>query len=70
MEAALLDPHLLSQCLQFFTSLSQFLLGVIMPQSAERAYRLPLPDVVPMVWSAFPDYYVEDVAEFLLFCLQ
>jgi ubiquitin conjugation factor E4 B len=70
MEAVLLDPSLMSQCMEFYSSLSRFLLMVVMPPSARSAYRLPLPDVVPMVWSALPDYFVEDIAEFLLFCLQ
>ena len=69
-EAVLLEPSLLSPCIQFYASLSQFLLYVVMPSSVHGAYRLPLPDTVPSVWCALPDYYVEDIAEFLLFVLQ
>ncbi|KAI0243357.1 Ubiquitin conjugation factor E4 B [Lamellibrachia satsuma] len=31
---------------------------------------LPLAQEVPMVFATLPDYYLEDIAEFILFCIQ
>jgi ubiquitin conjugation factor E4 B len=67
IEAVLLDPSLLSQSLQFYCSLSQLLLRVIMPASTSL---LPLPNIAPMTFSALPEYYLEDIVELVLFIIQ
>ena len=67
MEAVLMDPPLLSQCLQFYSAVSQFLLSIIMPTSQSL---LPLPDEPPMAFSALPEYYFEDIVELILFVIQ
>lgn len=67
LEAVLLDPALLSQCLQFYSALAQFLLSVIMPISQ---CLLPLPDPPPMTFAALPEYYLEDIVETVLFVVQ
>ena len=67
IEAVLMDPPLLSQCLQFYSAVSQFLLSVIMPSSQSL---LPLPDDSPMAFAALPEYYLEDIVELILFVIQ
>ena len=67
MEAVLMDPPLLSQCLQFYAAVSQFLLSIIMPTSQSL---LPLPDEPPMAFAALPEYYLEDIVELILFVIQ
>lgn len=67
IEAVLTDPAFLSQCLQFYSSVSQFLLSIIMPSSQSL---LPLPEDSPMAFAALPEYYLEDVVELILFVLQ
>jgi len=67
IEAVLMDPPHLSQCLQFYSAVSQFLLSIIMPSSQSL---LPLPDDAPMAFAALPEYYLEDVVELVLFVIQ
>lgn len=67
IEAVLMDPPLLSQCLQFYSSVSRFLLSIIMPSSQSA---LPLPDEPPMAFAALPEYYLEDIVELILFVVQ
>ena len=67
IEAVLMDPSVLSQCLQFYSAVSQFLLSIIMPSSQSL---LPLPDEPPMEFSALPEYYLEDIVELILFVIQ
>jgi len=67
IEAVLMDPPLISQCLQFYSAVARFLLSIIMPSSLSL---LPLPDDVPMPFAALPEYYLEDVVELILFVIQ
>ena len=67
IEAVLMDPPLLSQCLQFYSAVARFLLSIIMPSSQSL---LPLPDDSPMAFAALPEYYLEDIVEFILFAIQ
>jgi len=67
IEAVLMDPPLLSQCLQFYSAVSRFLLSLIMPSSQSL---LPLPDEPPMAFAALPEYYLEDIVELILFVIQ
>ena len=67
IEAVLMDPPLLSQCLQFYSAVSQFLVSIIMPSSQTL---LPLPDDPPMAFAALPEYYLEDIVELILFVIQ
>ena len=67
IEAVLMDPPILSQCLQFYSAVSQLLLSIIMPSSQSM---LPLPDEPPMAFAALPEYYLEDVVELVLFIVQ
>lgn len=60
------------RALQFYTTVAEFLLGVLTDSTAGTVpitYNLPLPSEPP-VFAAFPEWYVEDIAEFLLFALQ
>jgi len=70
-DAGLLDEALLRRSLQFYTSVSEFLLGLLVQQpSGAMPPSLPLPPDAPAIFSALPEWYVEDIAEFLLFVLQ
>ncbi|XP_066992504.2 ubiquitin conjugation factor E4 B isoform X2 [Anabrus simplex] len=66
-DAGLLDEALLRRSLQFYTSVAEFLLGLLIPQPTAS---LTLPVDAPHIFSALPEWYVEDIAEFLLFALQ
>jgi len=67
IEAVVMDPPLLSQCLQFYSAVAQCLLSIIMPTSQSM---LPLPDEPPMAFAALPEYYLEDIVEIVLFVIQ
>ncbi|PVD36627.1 hypothetical protein C0Q70_03613 [Pomacea canaliculata] len=67
-DAGVLDQTMLVRVLRFYTQASQFLLRAADPkmQGAE----LPLPPDVPMEFAALPEFYLEDIADYLLFVLQ
>uniref|UniRef100_T1ISF9 Ubiquitin conjugation factor E4 B n=1 Tax=Strigamia maritima TaxID=126957 RepID=T1ISF9_STRMM len=67
-DAGLLDETLLRRCLQFYSTSVSMLIKLVSPGSEKPS--LPLPAVVPMPFAAYPEWYIEDVADFLLFVLQ
>ncbi|XP_033763599.1 LOW QUALITY PROTEIN: ubiquitin conjugation factor E4 B-like [Pecten maximus] len=67
-DAAVLDESLLMHCLEFYSTLADYILKAMDPKN--RGMTLPLPDDIPMQFSALPDFYLEDIADFLLFALQ
>uniref|UniRef100_A0A8C0CN08 Ubiquitin conjugation factor E4 n=1 Tax=Balaenoptera musculus TaxID=9771 RepID=A0A8C0CN08_BALMU len=67
-DAGLLDEGFLRRCLHFYGLLIQLLLRILDP--AYPAVTLPLSSDVPKVFAALPEFYVEDVAEFLFFIVQ
>ncbi|XP_043267135.1 ubiquitin conjugation factor E4 B [Venturia canescens] len=70
-DAGLIDPVLLRRSLHFYTSVAEVLLGLLtqtLPGVPLPA--LPLPQEIPHKFTALPEWYVEDIAEFLLFTLQ
>ncbi|GLG94106.1 Ubiquitin conjugation factor E4 B [Gryllus bimaculatus] len=81
-DAGLLDEALLRRALVFYTSVADFLLGLLTSpvhnpavagaSSATSVSSAPslLPTDAPALFSALPEWYVEDIAEFLLFTLQ
>ncbi|CAH0393834.1 unnamed protein product [Bemisia tabaci] len=73
-DAGLLDPILMRRCIGFYTTVAEFLLCVLTeqpPTSPCPIPVLPLPSSEPpALFAALPEWYVEDIAEFLLFLLQ
>lgn len=69
-DAGLLDRQLLQRSLSFYTSVAEYLLSVLTGNPVGTPITLPLPVEVPELFSALPEWYVEDIAEFLLFTLQ
>lgn len=70
-DAGLLDKNLMRRSLIFYTSVAEYLLSLMTnrpPYSGTPV--LPLPANAPPAFSALPEWYVEDIAEFLLFALQ
>lgn len=60
--------------IQFYTSVAEFLLCVLYDMSLSSSpcvFRtLPLPTDASQLFAALPEWYIEDIAEFLLFALQ
>lgn len=68
-EAGLIDEHFLGRCVAFYNHFIKFLLGIINPVGSVE-WSLPLPDRIPGVFAAYPDWFVEDLADFLIFVVQ
>uniref|UniRef100_A0A571BD95 Ubiquitin conjugation factor E4 n=1 Tax=Mus musculus TaxID=10090 RepID=A0A571BD95_MOUSE len=67
-DAGLLDESFLRRCLNFYGLLIQLMLRILDPAYPD--VTLPLNSEVPKVFAALPEFYVEDVAEFLFFIVQ
>uniref|UniRef100_A0A3P8V9A7 Ubiquitin conjugation factor E4 B n=1 Tax=Cynoglossus semilaevis TaxID=244447 RepID=A0A3P8V9A7_CYNSE len=67
-DVGLLDENLLRRCLQFYSTVIQLLLRMVDP--AYPNITLPLNPEIPKSFAALPEFYIEDVAEFLLFVVQ
>ncbi|XP_053651922.2 ubiquitin conjugation factor E4 B isoform X2 [Cherax quadricarinatus] len=79
-DAGLLDESLLERCLHFYAGVAQIILRALSggpttlaplgASLADTASILPLPPDLPELFAAFPEWYLDDMAEFLLFTLQ
>ncbi|XP_068996494.1 ubiquitin conjugation factor E4 B isoform X2 [Embiotoca jacksoni] len=67
-DVGLLDENLLRRCLQFYSTVIQLILRMVDPAYPNIA--LPLNPEIPKSFAALPEFYIEDVAEFLLFVVQ
>ncbi|NWY42703.1 UBE4B factor, partial [Sylvia atricapilla] len=67
-DAGLLDENFLRRCLNFYGMVIQLMLRILDP--AYPNIKLPLTPEVPKVFASLPEFYVEDVAEFLFFIVQ
>ncbi|XP_076290726.1 ubiquitination factor E4B isoform X1 [Lasioglossum baleicum] len=70
-DAGLIDPVLLRRCLHFYISVAEVLLSLLTQTTPGNPLpELPLPQEIPQKFTALPEWYVEDIAEFLLLTLQ
>lgn len=70
-DAGLIDPVLLRRSLHFYISVAEVLLGLLAQKLPGNPFpELPLSQDIPHKFTALPEWYVEDIAEFLLFTLQ
>ncbi|XP_049949366.1 ubiquitin conjugation factor E4 B [Schistocerca serialis cubense] len=67
-DTGLLDESLVRRSLVFYSSVAELLLSALTDPAAPPGQLLP--SSAPAVFSALPEWYVEDVAEYLLFALQ
>ncbi|XP_037124262.1 ubiquitin conjugation factor E4 B isoform X5 [Syngnathus acus] len=67
-DVGLLDENLLRKCLQFYSTVIQLILRMV--DAAYPNITLPLNPEIPKSFAALPEFYIEDVAEFLLFVVQ
>lgn len=67
-DAGLLDENFLRRCLSFYGMVIQLLLHMVDP--AYPSITMPLSPDIPQLFAALPEFYVEDVAEFLFFIVQ
>lgn len=79
-DAGLLDEKLLERCMHFYSDVAKVVLRALTggPTSlaplgsslVETASLLPLSSSIPELFAAMPEWYLDDMAEFLLFTLQ
>lgn len=71
-DAGLLDQALLSRSLNFYNMVMGMLLRSVSDwnPSCSNAPTLPLSLEVPKAFAAYPEWYIEDMADFLLFTVQ
>ncbi|XP_068094966.1 ubiquitin conjugation factor E4 B isoform X2 [Hyperolius riggenbachi] len=67
-DAGLLDENFLRRCLSFYGMVIQLLLRLMDP--AYPNITMPLHPDIPRMFASLPEFYVEDVAEFLFFIVQ
>ncbi|XP_059145993.1 ubiquitin conjugation factor E4 B-like isoform X2 [Physella acuta] len=67
-DAGVLDKDMLLRCLSFYTRTADLLMRIADPEN--RCQEVPLPENVPGYFSALPEFYLEDMADFILFALQ
>ncbi|XP_018081118.1 ubiquitin conjugation factor E4 B isoform X1 [Xenopus laevis] len=67
-DTGLLDESFLRRCLNFYGMVIQLLLRIMDPSYPN--ITLPLNMDIPKMFATLPEFYVEDVAEFLFFIVQ
>jgi len=68
-DIGLLDEHLFTRCLTFYSSCADHMLRLLDP-AQPTSPRLPLPSEPPLLFKLLPEWVVDDMADFLLFGLQ
>ncbi|CAG2164009.1 unnamed protein product [Oppiella nova] len=68
-ECGLIDERLLGRSLAFYNQFIGLLLKSINCEN-HSTIDLPLPQKVPQIFASYPEWYIEDIAEFLLFVIQ
>ncbi|XP_036328345.1 ubiquitin conjugation factor E4 B isoform X2 [Rhagoletis pomonella] len=72
-ELCLLDPKLLSACMYFYSTVCEYLLYQIEGRAIEGPFiaKVPVQQLKPTdTFAALPEWYVDDIAEFILFAMQ
>lgn len=73
-EICLLDPKLLTSCMQFYSTVCEYLLYQMEGRPIEGPFIAKTPNCSQLkpteAFSALPEWYVDDIAEFILFAMQ
>ncbi|KAM0736292.1 Ubiquitin conjugation factor E4 B [Formica fusca] len=70
-EKGLIYPIFLERCLNFYISVAEILLSLLTQTALGNPLpELPLPQEVTCKFTALPEWYVEDIVEFLLFIFE
>ncbi|CAB4010169.1 ubiquitin conjugation factor E4 B-like [Paramuricea clavata] len=65
-DVVLLDPDFLHNCLKYYSSTAEWIV-MLMRNFKQSPVELPLGAEVPQLFAALPEYYIEDIADFLTF---
>ncbi|XP_030555507.1 ubiquitin conjugation factor E4 B [Drosophila novamexicana] len=72
-EITLLDPALLQRCTEFYSTVCEFMLYQFEGRAIEGPFisKLQVQQLKPTdAFSALPEWYIDDIAEFILFAMQ
>uniref|UniRef100_A0A182PMA9 Ubiquitin conjugation factor E4 B n=1 Tax=Anopheles epiroticus TaxID=199890 RepID=A0A182PMA9_9DIPT len=72
-DIAIIDPNVLSACMQFYSTVCEYMLYQIENRPIDGQFtnqQHPSTLVASENFSALPEWYIEDIADFILFCMQ
>ncbi|XP_053662761.1 ubiquitin conjugation factor E4 B [Anopheles marshallii] len=72
-DIAIIDPNVLSACMQFYSTVCEYMLYQIENRPIDGPFtnqKHPSTLVASDNFSALPEWYIEDIADFILFCMQ
>lgn len=72
-DIGLIDPHVIRQCFHFYSTVCEFILYQMEGRKPEGPFITSIaPNTIKPTeaFSALPEWYVEDIADFLLFAMQ
>uniref|UniRef100_A0A182W9V6 Ubiquitin conjugation factor E4 B n=1 Tax=Anopheles minimus TaxID=112268 RepID=A0A182W9V6_9DIPT len=72
-DIAIIDPNVLSACMQFYSTVCEYTLYQIENRPIDGPFtnqKHPSTLVASDNFSALPEWYIEDIADFILFCMQ
>lgn len=66
----LFDSYLITRCVVFYSSVAEFMMTLLQGAPYTPNTDVIFPTEVPDILAAIPEWFVEDIADFLLFILQ
>ncbi|KXJ68611.1 hypothetical protein RP20_CCG002478 [Aedes albopictus] len=72
-DIAVIDPNVLGACMQFYSSVCEYMLYQIENRPIEDLFvnkQEPVMLVASENFCSLPEWYIEDIADFILFCMQ
>ncbi|XP_055633868.1 ubiquitin conjugation factor E4 B [Toxorhynchites rutilus septentrionalis] len=72
-DIAIIDPNVLGACMQFYSSVCEYMLHQIENRPIEGPFvnkQSPATLVACDNFCSLPEWYIEDIADFILFCMQ
>lgn len=66
----LYDPNLVTSCIVFYSSVAEFMMSLLQGFTHTSNLDIVFPAEIPDILAATPEWFVEDIADFLLFILQ
>lgn len=66
----LFDPYLVTRCIVFYSTVAEFMITLLQGTPYIPNTEIKFPSEVPDILAAVPEWFVEDIADFLLFIMQ
>lgn len=66
----LYDPYLITRCIVFYSTVAEFMITLLQGSPYVPKADILFPAEIPDILAAVPEWFVEDIADFLLFILQ